>query len=80
MATLSELRDMSNEQMAAVHKEACQFLFRLRIQAQTERLDVPSELMRNRKLIARIKTLQREREIVAANAKAASEARTAGQA
>lgn len=66
--------------MAAVHKEACQSLFRLRIQAQTERLDVPSELMRNRKLIARIKTLQREREIVAAKAKAASEARTAGQA
>lgn len=80
MATLSELRDMSNEQMAAVLKEACQSLFRLRIQAQTERLDVPSELMRNRKLIARIKTLQREREIEAAKAKAASEARTAAQA
>ena len=74
MATLSELRDMSNEQMAAVLKEACQSLFRLRIQAQTERLDVPSELKRNRKLIARIKTLQREREIEAARAKAAAEA------
>lgn len=80
MATLSELRDMSNEQMAAVHKEACQSLFRLRIQAQTDRLDVPSELKRNRKLIARIKTLQREREILGTQAKAASEARTAGQA
>ena len=78
MATLSELRDMSNEQMAAVLKEACQTLFRLRIQAQTERLDVPSELKRNRKLIARIKTLQREREIEAARAKAAAE--PAGQA
>ena len=74
MATLSELRDMSNEQMAAVLKEACQNLFRLRIQAQTERLDVPSELKRNRKLIARIKTLQREREIKAARTKAATEA------
>jgi large subunit ribosomal protein L29 len=74
MATLSELRDMSNEQMAAVLKEACQTLFRLRIQAQTERLDVPSELARNRKLIARIKTIQREREIVGEQAMAKSAA------
>ena len=70
MATLSELRDMSNEQMAAVLKEACQTLFRLRIQAQTDRLDVPSELKRNRRLIARIKTIQRERELAAAKAQA----------
>ena len=68
MATLSELRDMSNEQMAAVLKEACQTLFRLRIQAQTDRLDVPSELKRNRRLIARIKTIQRERELAAQEA------------
>ena len=74
MATLSELRDMSNEQMAAVLREACQTLFRLRIQAQTDRLDVPSELARNRKLIARIKTIQREREILAEKAKAAAAA------
>ncbi len=72
MATLSEVRDMSNEQMAAVLREACQTLFRLRIQAQTDRLDVPSELARNRKLIARIKTIQREREIEAEKAKAAA--------
>lgn len=63
MATLSELRDMSNEQMKAVLKEACKDLFNLRIKAQTDRLDVPSELKRNRKLVARIKTILREREI-----------------
>ena len=31
------------------------------MQAQTERLDAPSELRRHRRLIARIKTVQTER-------------------
>ena len=70
MATIKELRDMSDEQMDAVLKEACQTLFRLRVQAQTERLDVPSELRRQRRLIAQIKTLQTEREKKAAAASA----------
>ena len=65
MATLSELREMSNDQMNAVLREACKDLFHLRIKAQTDRLDVPSELKRNRKLIAQIKTILREREIKA---------------
>jgi len=47
--------------------EAAQHLFKLRIQAQTERLDAPSELRKQRRLIARIKTIQSER----AKAKAA---------
>ena len=74
MATLSELREMSNEQRAADLREACKDLFQLRIKAQTDRLDVPSELKRNRKLVARIKTIQRQREIEAAKAAAGSEA------
>ncbi len=61
MSTIAELRDMSDEQLAATLKEACNTLFRLRVQAQTDRLDVPSELKRNRRMIARIKTLQTER-------------------
>ena len=48
-------------------------LFRLRLQSQTERLDAPSELRKNRRLIARIKTVQRQRELKAAAAAAASE-------
>ena len=45
MASLSELREMSNEQMdGCPAKRPAQTLFRLRIQAQTDRLDVPSEL------------------------------------
>jgi large subunit ribosomal protein L29 len=62
----SELREMSDEQLAASLTQTCQTLFRLHLQAQTERLDVPSELRRNRRLIARIKTIQRERELAAA--------------
>jgi large subunit ribosomal protein L29 len=66
MTTITELREMSNDQLVAVMKEACTTLFRLRVQAQTERLEVPTEIAKNRKLIARIKTLLREREIAAA--------------
>ncbi len=59
---VSELREMSDEQLALTLKDVTETLFRLRIQAQTERLDAPSELRRNRRLIAQIKTIQRERE------------------
>ena len=61
-----ELREMSSDQLEATLKDTCQTLFRLRIQAQTERLDVPTELKRNRRLIARIKTIQSERQREAA--------------
>lgn len=65
----AELREMSDEQLTLTLREAETSLFKLRIQAQTERLDVPSELRKQRRLIARIKTLQTER---AAEAAAAS--------
>ena len=61
----AELRDMSDEQLTLSLKEASEKLFRLRIQSQTERLDTPSELRRHRRLIARIKTVQRHRELLA---------------
>lgn len=57
--------------MDAILKEACKDLFQLRIKAQTDRLDVPSELKRNRKLVAQIKTIQRQREIEMERAKQA---------
>lgn len=59
----NELREMSDEQLRLTLKETCENLFRLRIQSQTERLDAPSELRRNRRLIARIQTVQRQREL-----------------
>ncbi len=57
----NELRDMSDEQLSLTLKETENNLFRLRMQAQTERLDAPSELRRHRRLIARIKTVQTQR-------------------
>ena len=79
MSSLSELREMSNDQMNAVLREACKDLFNLRIKAQTDRLDAPSEMKRNRKLIAQIKTIFREREIVAEKARSTAEANVAAQ-
>ena len=61
----TELRDMSDEQLVLTLKDACESLFRLRIQAQTERLDAPSELRRQRKMVAQVKTIQRERALQA---------------
>lgn len=65
-----ELREMSDEQLQATLRETIDQLFRLRIQAQTERLDAPSELRRNRRLVARIKTEQRTRELAAETSEA----------
>jgi len=58
----SELREMSDEQLLLTLKETSESLFRLRIQAATERLDAPSELHRHRRLIAQIKTILTERQ------------------
>ena len=57
----SEFREMSDEHLALTLKETTSNLFHLRLQAQTERLDAPSELRRNRRLVARIKTVQTQR-------------------
>ncbi|MCL2304363.1 MAG: 50S ribosomal protein L29 [Planctomycetaceae bacterium] len=57
----SEIRDMSDEQLNILLKEAKETLFRLRLQARMEKLDAPSELRRNKKLISRILTVFNER-------------------
>jgi large subunit ribosomal protein L29 len=62
----AELRDMSDEQLQLTLKETAETLFRLQLQSQTEKLNSPSQLVYNRKLIARIKTIQRQREIAGA--------------
>ena len=61
MTKAAELREMSDEQLGLTLKEGCESLFRLRLQAQTERLDAPSELRKQRRLIARVKTIQTQR-------------------
>ncbi|MBM82836.1 MAG: 50S ribosomal protein L29 [Planctomycetaceae bacterium] len=65
MAKASALREMSDEQLLHELRETQQELFRLRFQAATERLDAPTNITRLRRDIARIKTLQRERELKA---------------
>ena len=67
MTKVSELRDMSDDHLLLLLKETTEHFFRLRLQAQTERLDAPSELRKQRRLIARINTICGER----ARAKAA---------
>lgn len=57
----NELREMSDEQLTLTVQETEQGLFRLRMQAQKQILDAPSEVRRQRKLIAQIKTLQSQR-------------------
>jgi len=61
MNKASELREMSDEQLHLTLKETAENLFRLRIKAETERLDAPSELRKHRRLIARVKTIQNDR-------------------
>lgn len=66
-----ELTELGDQQLTDTLRDANQRLFKLRFQAATEKLDAPSELRKVRKDIARIKTVQRLREIKAA-AKATS--------
>jgi large subunit ribosomal protein L29 len=63
MTIASDLREMNDEQLTAELAETRKQLFELRFQAATERLDAPSELRKLRKTIARILTIQREREL-----------------
>lgn len=74
MAKAKELREMSDEQLEVVLKETTDNFFRLRLQAQTERLDAPSELKKSRRLIARLRTIQNERRRAAAQAQEPSDA------
>ncbi len=66
MTKTAELREMSDEQLGLTATEAAEKLFRLRFQSQAERLDAPSEIRMNRRLIARVMTLQTERQKAAA--------------
>jgi large subunit ribosomal protein L29 len=74
MTKATELREMSDEQLALTLKESAETLFKMRLQAQTERLDAPSELRKQRRTIARVKTIQSQRSAAAAQAAAGKSA------
>jgi large subunit ribosomal protein L29 len=61
MTKAAELREMSDEQLVQMLRDTTESLFRLRLQAQTEKLDAPSELRKHRRLIARINTVRGQR-------------------
>jgi len=63
MTKPAELREQNDEQLDLLLKETQQNLFRLRLQSETERLEAPSEIIKAKREIARIKTIIRLREI-----------------
>ncbi len=63
MTKATELREMNDEQLSFALQETQKELFQLRFQAATERLDAPSNIKRLRREIARIQTIQRERDL-----------------
>jgi len=60
---MSEYRGMSDEQLELALRDLEKNLFHLRFQSATDRLETPSELRKAKREIARIKTVQREREL-----------------
>ena len=65
MSKPAELREQSTEQLELLLRETQQNLFRLRLQSETERLEAPSEIIKAKREIARIKTVLRQRELQA---------------
>jgi large subunit ribosomal protein L29 len=63
MSKAKELREQPSEQLELLLGETQTSLFRLRLQSETERLEAPSEIIKAKREIARIKTILRLREI-----------------
>ena len=62
----AELRAMSDEQLHLTLKDTIKNLFHLSCQSAAERLEAPSEIRKAKREVARIKTIQRQRQIEAA--------------
>jgi large subunit ribosomal protein L29 len=73
MTKVKELRDMADEQVRSVWKDAAESLFRLRIQAQTEKLASPTEKKKLRRTIARCQTILMQRGVLIPSAPEAAE-------
>ncbi len=64
----SEMRDLSDAELVEQHDELKEELFNLRFQMATGQLDNPRRLGEVRRDIARVLTVQRERELTGARA------------
>ena len=62
---VEQMRQMTDEELDAKLKEYKEELFNLRFRMATGQLDNPTQLRAVRKSIARVKTIQRERELAA---------------
>ncbi len=58
-----EIRDLTNEEILAKIEEYKEELFNLRLSQATGNLEKPSRIRELRKLVARMKTVLREREL-----------------
>lgn len=63
MPKAGELRQMSSEQLHQSVKDAVKDMFQLRFRSSTERTATSSKIRDQRRLIARIKTVLRQREL-----------------
>ena len=75
----AEYRAMSDEQLDLQLKDTVKNLFHLRFQSATERLETPSEIRKAKRDIARIKTVQRERDLAARRQALAAAPQTQGK-
>ncbi|MBC7838956.1 MAG: 50S ribosomal protein L29 [Nitrospiraceae bacterium] len=57
---LKELRQLTEPELAEKTKQFTQELFNLRFQMGTGRLENPMQLRKTKRIIARVKTIQRE--------------------
>ena len=62
---IKEIREMSAEQLAEKLVELKKDLFNLRLQHATNQLDNPGKIADVKHYIAKVKTVQRERELAA---------------
>ena len=70
MSTAAELRELADDELVEQLDEHREELFNLRFQAVTSQLDNPRRIKQVKREIARILTVQREREIAAERAAA----------
>lgn len=63
LMTNKEIRELSNEEILSKIEESKEELFNLRFKQATGSLEKPSRITELRKLVARMKTILREREL-----------------
>jgi large subunit ribosomal protein L29 len=60
---IKEIRDLGLDELSQKGRELAEEMFRLRLRHSAGQLDSPAALVRVRRDIARVKTVQREKEV-----------------